>query len=227
MSSSAASRWTTCLGTAAALLLAYKKGWLLSRAMMAESSIVIDMPPPRPKEAYLPDPLPLKLQRYRHPGHKHRMFMSMVRFPQSIRCDNQKCQRAIQFCETVLTCPRCDLDICAHCFSQPLDASVMPVDLAPNDGKINEDILFSPYRFESEVESVVFPEDAKASKKKMTGAPCIHAIVPNQALDAGQQATFEGVDPVAHNHDEDGNEEDDEDEEYDEDDEDDDEIEHS
>lgn len=202
----------SCLGVAAAVFMAYKKGWF-PLAMTTEQSIVISMPQKTfPPEAYLPDRLPAKLQRYRHPGHKHRMFLSIVRFPQSVICDNQKCNRAIQFCETVLTCPQCDLDICAHCFSQPLDSQVEPVSLAENDSKINEDIMFSPYRFESEVKSVSFRAVPQKKHKRNGGTPCIHDTVPNQPLNPAQRSTFSGV----------LNDDEDEDDEYEEEDDDDD-----
>ena len=217
-------RWNTQLGIAAAVFMAYRKGWFSpahkTMTTPAEPSIVISIPQKTyPPEAYLPEKLPTKLQRFRHPGHQHKMFLSMVRFPQSVVCDNQKCQRAIQFCETVLTCPRCDIDICAHCFSQPLDAKSEPVELAANDAKINEDLLFSPYRFESEVSSVTFRTQPQKEKRQNRGTPCIHATVPNQPLDAAQHETFSGVVPVPHSHDAD----DEEDEEYDEDEDDEDE----
>lgn len=209
------------LGVLAALALAIRKGWLTMSASAPApapvSALVLpaeEKKAPRPAHTVLPDKLPEKLPRFRHPAHQHRMFLNIARFPQSVECDNLNCRRAIQFSETFLSCVRCDQDLCNSCFQRPLDPMEDVVPLAESDDEVDDRVMFSTFRFKNKTVNVRLN---KMASKKHPGTPCEHAPVPNRPQDPAQRETFVGVQigGHSHHHDDDG-----EDEEYDEDDDD-------
>lgn len=81
-----------------------------------------------------PTVVPDKFTRYRHPSHKHRMFM-IISFGHNY-CNNKNCQTNIGVNKTLFRCFRCDYDLCDQCFQ--LDTQLEAVPLAEDDSDINE-----------------------------------------------------------------------------------------
>jgi hypothetical protein len=84
-----------------------------------------------------PTVVPLKFTRYRHPSHKHRMFM-IISFGHN-GCNNKNCGICIGVNKTMFRCFRCDYDLCGDCFQ--LDTQIEPVPLAEDDSDINESTI--------------------------------------------------------------------------------------
>jgi hypothetical protein len=76
--------------------------------------------------------IPPRFTRYRHPSHKHRMFM--LRGLERV-CDNSNCKHDIEEDETVFTCFKCDFDLCQTCFQ--LDSETV-VPLSKDDENIHD-----------------------------------------------------------------------------------------
>ena len=89
-------------------------------------------------------PFEQKLNRYRHPSHRHKLFQTIVR-NMNIFCDNQNCKRRLFNNEVDYVCFRCNYDLCARCFILPTEPQ-STVPLAESDSEINEDVLFIPER---------------------------------------------------------------------------------
>jgi len=80
-----------------------------------------------------PEKIPEKFTRYRHPSHRHKLFM--LTGLTSRKCDNLNCEKHIGRMDTIFSCFRCDFDLCANCFQ--LD-TVNQVPLSPRDSEVNE-----------------------------------------------------------------------------------------
>ena len=95
---------------------------------------------------YIPPPenLEKKLTRFRHPCHKHKLFINFVR-DMAIFCDNKNCRRRLNNHEVSFVCFQCNFDLCAHCFALPTEAE-SACDLSDSDENVNEDILFQSER---------------------------------------------------------------------------------
>jgi hypothetical protein len=108
----------------------------------------------------------VKLQRYRHPSHTHKLFQNIIRSP-SIFCDNQNCKRRLHMNEVTYTCFRCNFDLCAFCFLLPVETESY-VDLNESDCEVNEDILFTPNRHihKAKIVSIVL-KNKRSRKRKM------------------------------------------------------------
>lgn len=87
--------------------------------------------------------VPTKFIRYRHPSHRHKLFLTITR--RTVYCDNQHCQNSIDMGETVFTCFRCDFDLCSKCFQLN---STEEVPLAEDDCDVNE-TTFVPFSTQS------------------------------------------------------------------------------
>lgn len=77
-----------------------------------------------------PEVVPARFPRYRHPSHRHRLFMLTGR---ERSCDNISCRRNIELEETIFSCIRCGFDLCQRCFQ--LDSEVH-VPLSAGDARI-------------------------------------------------------------------------------------------
>ena len=88
--------------------------------------------------------IPIKLTRYRHPSHCHKLFLTFTR-DTNIFCDNLNCKRRLHNNEVSFACFRCNFDLCAHCIRQPTSPSCV-CDLSLSDQEVNEDVLFLPER---------------------------------------------------------------------------------
>jgi hypothetical protein len=122
------------------------------------------------------DLLPARVPRYYHPCHQHRFFMGLCRYPETVICQNIQCKKHIQYSEIYLTCPKCELDICAHCFSKPLAPNIIPLALATEDQKINDSTFFVPYRYDSDVSFVELRNRPAARNQSR------NLVVPNQPI---------------------------------------------
>ena len=60
------------------------------------------------------DSVPTRFPRYRHPSHKHRLFMSLG-VPNQF-CSNKNCGRGIRSSDTIFCCLCCDYYLCQMCF---------------------------------------------------------------------------------------------------------------
>lgn len=99
----------------------------------------------------------LKLRRWHHPSHPHRLFRTIVRNA-AIFCDNKNCKRRLQNNEVTYVCFRCDFDLCAFCYMLPTDENSV-CDLADSDDEVNEDVLFMPDRFPGKAKCVRIEEN--------------------------------------------------------------------
>jgi hypothetical protein len=81
-----------------------------------------------------PTVVPLKFTRYRHPSHRHRLFM-IISFGHN-SCNNKKCGIQIRANKTIFRCFRCDYDLCGKCFQ--LGTTGEPVPLAEDDNHVDE-----------------------------------------------------------------------------------------
>jgi len=81
-----------------------------------------------------PTVVPSKFTRYRHPSHKHKLFM--VTGLSNHRCDNENCRKNICRNETIFSCFRCNFDLCDMCFQLNTVESEIP--LAQDDIDVNE-----------------------------------------------------------------------------------------
>ena len=177
------------LGSAAGILAGLKKA-----EMSRKLAINVKLTPTA-------DPLPEHVPRYFHPCHQHRFFMSFCRYPETITCDNINCKRNIQYAEVYLTCPKCEIDLCAHCFSKPLAPHAIPFHLSPDDEKINDHTFFVPFRFQSDVNFV----EMKLLPKPKTA----NIVVPNRPISGTQASdTFAALQGVNTGDDDDDDEED-------------------
>lgn len=80
-----------------------------------------------------PNSVPSIFTRYRHPGHRHRLFM--MTGITGRQCDHTMCKKSIAGPETIFSCFRCNFDLCSKCFQ--LDTEVT-VPLSPRDAEVNE-----------------------------------------------------------------------------------------
>lgn len=94
----------------------------------------------------------LKLQRFAHPSHKHKLFQNIVR-NMSIFCDNLNCKRKILNNEVSFVCFRCNYDLCARCYFLPTEETSVEM-LSDSDEHVNEDVLFMPERYPARAKSV-------------------------------------------------------------------------
>jgi len=88
--------------------------------------------------AYMSVPLnteqvPSRFTRYRHPSHKHRLFM--LKGLANHCCDNTSCNKSISQRDTIFRCFRCDFDLCERCFQL---GSTKCVPLSPRDADVDE-----------------------------------------------------------------------------------------
>lgn len=60
------------------------------------------------------DDIPTRFPRYRHPSHKHRLFM-LLGVPNQF-CSNRNCGRGIRSSDTIFCCLCCDYYLCQMCF---------------------------------------------------------------------------------------------------------------
>jgi hypothetical protein len=81
-----------------------------------------------------PSVVPDKFIRYRHPSHRHRLFM-LISFGHNY-CNNKKCKIPIACNKTMFRCFRCDYDLCGNCFQ--LGTKGEPVPLANDDDDVDE-----------------------------------------------------------------------------------------
>jgi hypothetical protein len=81
-----------------------------------------------------------KLTRFRHDSHKHKLFRTMI-LDDGLLCKNTRCRREIVRQEIVYNCPRCNYNLCAHCFTLPTDEDTI-IELDETDKDIKEDVLF-------------------------------------------------------------------------------------
>jgi hypothetical protein len=81
-----------------------------------------------------PTVVPAKFTRYRHPSHKHRMFM-IISFGHNT-CNNNNCRNLVQSNNTLFRCFKCDYDLCGKCFQ--LGTKEDPIPLAEDDANIND-----------------------------------------------------------------------------------------
>ena len=78
--------------------------------------------------------VPAKFIRYRHPSHKHRLFM-VISFGHNY-CNNLNCRINIAQGKTIFRCFRCDYDLCEKCFQLDFNEDMVP--LADDDKTVNE-----------------------------------------------------------------------------------------
>jgi hypothetical protein len=78
--------------------------------------------------------VPAKFTRYRHPSHRHRLFM-IISLGHNY-CNNKKCRIQIRANKTMFRCFRCDYDLCGNCFQ--LGTTGEPVPLAEDDNDVDE-----------------------------------------------------------------------------------------
>lgn len=78
--------------------------------------------------------VPAKFTRYRHPSHRHRLFM-IISLGHNY-CNNKKCGIQIRANKTMFRCFRCDYDLCGNCFQ--LGTTGEPVPLAEDDNDVDE-----------------------------------------------------------------------------------------
>lgn len=140
------------------------------------------------------DLLPARVPRYYHPCHQHRFFIGLCRYPETVICQNIHCKKHIQYSEIYLTCPKCELDICAHCFSKPLAPNIIPLALAPEDQKINDSTFFVPYRYDSDVSFVELRNHRPASRNRIVPNQPISGVVPSEAFAGNRRAGEEDDD---------------------------------
>jgi len=144
----------------------------------------------RVKYSATADKLPDKLPRYYHPSHEHRMFINIVRFPQTVTCANLHCQRNIQFGEIFLNCQRCDYDLCGECFRKPLASNVPAFELAESDNEIEDSTTFRTFRYPSQVKAVT----PMKMPSRSSGVPSSESAVPAAPQNPQTQVqTFAGV----------------------------------
>jgi hypothetical protein len=78
--------------------------------------------------------VPAKFTRYRHPSHRHRLFMIISQGHNY--CNNKNCNMNITSNKTMFRCFRCDYDLCGNCFQ--LGTKGDPVPLGPDDNDVDE-----------------------------------------------------------------------------------------
>lgn len=98
-----------------------------------------------------PFPVEFLTKRYRHPGHRHKLVLSLAR-GYDFKCDNKKCQRSIPLGDFIMTCFRCDFDICLHCYHLP----VKEKDVRPLSSR---DSFYAPNCLKPATEFVVSSDD--------------------------------------------------------------------
>ncbi len=84
--------------------------------------------------------LPAKFTRYKHPSHRHRLFMLVNRIDDSIECNGgDDCENRIPECgDTIFTCFDCEYDLCLGCFSRPFKEEEEK--LSPSDDEIDDSL---------------------------------------------------------------------------------------
>ena len=99
----------------------------------------------------------MRLKRFVHPSHSHKLFRNIVR-NMAIFCDNLNCKRRLHNNEVTYVCFRCDYDLCSRCYMLPTESGSV-TDVNESDEDINEDVLFIPERFPVRAKSVRLKND--------------------------------------------------------------------
>jgi hypothetical protein len=86
------------------------------------------------------------LIRYRHNAHKHRLFVTLSRHSNIVRCINKNCHRVVAKSEAFFWCPKCDWDLCQFCYETPVIQG-KEVELNSSDEDIDSTINWNNKRY--------------------------------------------------------------------------------